>query len=179
MTANFQNYIDDVVCTAMRTNCSEPTRAMTVVESEAFREFYEKTLRPWDAVSKDDDLEMQKSIWAIVRAKFDSIVANVEKNIVTNDMKEDKPVILRVQRKNFVMEQKHNGCVTVGRIPLTDIPIDTAKELEARGNYVLGANGSSRLHAIVRKIGSCVVIIDVGSYNGIVCLERRDRKSVV
>lgn len=139
------------------------TRGMTQQESEEFRAFYERLMEPWDTVSQSSDKALQESVWKSVLAQFDTVVTEIKQLLAKDNAEfvesEQKEVVLRVCGTNYVMGKDCNS-KTIGRVPFTDIALASR----------LG--GASRLHAVVHRFGNLLAIFDVGSYSGIICLER-------
>lgn len=156
-------YSDQIMIT--QTNNKQRTQPMTAVETEAIREYYEMAMKPWDAVAYTNDMATKLDTWHKTRSQFDSIISDIESrlqlsNASTNEQKEE-PIVIRINGKNWTFDS--DKTITVGRIDFTDIPL---ADVDVR------LNGTSRLHAIIRRFGNQLVIMDVGSYSGIRLIER-------
>lgn len=164
-----------------QTDTRQRTRPMTNVETEAIREYYEMAMKPWDIVAYTNDNAVKLDAWLKTRIQFDSIIADIESRLINQQNqhqpdhsnqpqpnqpqpnkpqpnKPEEPIVIRVNGKNWTFDS--DKTITVGRIDFTDIPLGAM------------ANGTSRLHAIIRRFGNQLVVVDVGSYSGIRLVER-------
>jgi len=147
--------------------CSH-TRALNEEETEAFREYYENTMEPLNAANRGASSHERTTAWQQVRNRFDLVIEGIEHRlrneksmqISTSDRKLKKDcvddVVLRVDGVNYPL---CDHTVTIGRIEFCDIALRTYP-------------GASRLHAIVRRFGDKIVVMDVGSLLGIEMRER-------
>lgn len=150
------------------------TTCMTEVEKEAMREYYENAMIPWDLANANVNTFHQYipkiDAWGKVKEQFDSVISEIEKNLPGIDANQntvssptEEDIVIRVENKNYTF--KPSQTITVGRISLTDIPL---KDI---------SNGTSRLHAVIKRFGEQLVIMDVGSYSGIKLLERSNEEA--
>lgn len=147
--------------------CSH-TRAMNDEETEAFREYYENAMEPLNTAKRGSSSQELTIAWQKVRNRFDLVIEGIEHRLqteksiqaFTSECALEKncagDVVLRVDGVNYSLCDQ---TLTIGRIEFCDIPLSSYP-------------GASRLHAIVRRFGDKIVVMDVGSLLGIEMRER-------
>lgn len=140
-----------------------PTQILNSQEQDETRRNYEQAMKPWEEAKKYIsnnyvNEELLQEGWQETWAEFKTILDEIEENLVIQgyEASSSGDFMIRINGHNY--EFKDESLVTIGRIQYNNIEIR--------------ADGTSRLHAIIRIFGDKIVIMDVGSYYGIKCVER-------
>jgi hypothetical protein len=159
LTSISQAYYNAIVSTSEKPDAN--IDVMPAYAQDEVRQRYEKAMKPWEKAGKfRGDEDVLKNAWNETWNTFTEIIDEISQALENDgyDAACKGNFIIRHEGTNYTFEDK--DVVTIGKVRFNDVQINI--------------NGISRLHAIIRIFGNKIVVMDVGSYFGIKCLERAE-----